>query len=208
MEPQKAVLVLRDGREIEAEFNLYLEARLALAPVIRDGAPGPMIEFRRRLVADSETDDAILFDNRYYGGADSADRISSAVMGGSEFEIATFPSLDLPEAEHRHGQSVYAWEEVNPARLSSLFGDFALTFEVTPQATADSFERLPASRFRAGTAAFTLHARLLGGELEAELAAACRDCADRVERFRLEAEERVLESEARAEARWVRDVEE
>lgn len=206
MEPRDDVLVLKDGSQIEAKFRLYLEARLAIAPVSRDGAPGPMIEFRSRLDAHSDTEGEIHFDNHHSDGTGGPDAISSATISGCQVEIDEFPFLDPPEAEWRHGceHDHFAWEEVSPALLRALFGDIGAHFEMIFQTTGPSPHDLPPSRFAEGSAGFYLNAHLLTGTLEKELASACRDCVGKVGAFRLELGERIDEVEAKADMRWMR----
>lgn len=206
MEPRDDVLVLKDGSQIEAKFRLYLEARLAIAPVSRDGAPGPMIEFRSRLDAHSDTEGEIHFDNHHSDGTGGSDAISSATISGDLAEIDKFPFLDPPGAERRHGcpHVYFAWEEVSPALLRALFGDVEAPFEMIFRTTDPSPHDLPPSRFAEGSAGFYLNAHLLTGTLEKELASACRDCADKVGAFRRELGERIDEVEAKAEMRWMR----
>lgn len=207
MEPHEDTLVLKGGRQIEAEFSLYLEARLALAPVSQDGLPGPMIEFRSRLDAFSETEGRIVFDNMHSDGSGGSDTISSALINGVEVEIAEFPFLDVPEAEWREDsfEHVYfAWEEISPALLRALFGEIERPFDMTFRERGDYAQELPPSRFPHGSAGFYLNACLLTGELEKHLAAACRDCADKVALFRHSLGQRIDEVEAEAEMRWTR----
>lgn len=207
MEPHEDTLVLKDGRQIEAEFRIYLEARLALAPVNQDGLPGPMIEFRSRLDAFSETEGRIDFDNMHSDGSGGSDAIRSALINGAEVEIAEFPLLDAPEAEWREDgyEHVYfAWEEVSPAILRSLFGEIERPFGIIFRERGTFVQELPPSRFPEGSAGFYLNAYLLTGELEKDLAAACRDCADKVALFREALDQRIVTAEAEAEMRWTR----
>mgnify|MGYP001111361683 CR=1 FL=1 len=207
MEPHEDTLVLKDGRQIEAEFSLYLEARLALAPVNQDGLPGPMIEFRSRLDAFSETEGRIDFDNMHSDGSGGSDTIRSALINGAEVEIAEFPLLDVPEAECREDgfEHVYfAWEEVSPALLRSLFGEIERPFDIMFRERGIYVQELPPSRFPQGSAGFYLNAYLLTGELEKDLAAACRKCTDKVALFRHSLGQRIDEVEAEAEMRWTR----
>jgi hypothetical protein len=207
MEPHEDILVLKGGRQIEAEFSLYLEARLALAPVNQDGLPGPMIEFRSRLDAFSETEGRIVFDNMHSDGSGGSDTIRSALINGVEVEIAEFPLLDVPEAEWREDslEHVYfAWREVSSALLRSLFGEIERPFDITFREREVYVQEMPPSRFPHGSAGFYLNAYLLTGELEKDLAAACRDCADKVVLFRNSLGQRIDEVEAEAEMRWTR----
>jgi hypothetical protein len=195
---------LSGGRLIEAHFSLLLEVRLALAPVNQDGAPGPMIEFRSRLDAYSEALGEIVFDNRHSDGSGGLNAISRARVEGQWFEILKFPKLEAVAAECRQDceNDNFAWEEISPASLSSLFGDPAMPFEMVYKKRAVPYEDLPPNRFESGTAAFFLSAHLISGGLEDELAESCRACAAILKAYRIDLESRISEAEAEAERRW------
>lgn len=204
---QVAVISLRDGRQIEATFSLLLEARIALAPINADGAVGPMIEFRSRMDARSASLGDIIFDNRYSDGSGGSDTISRAWIDGKWLDIAEFPVLEVVEAEYRHGcEHVYfSWEEVSPALLRSLFGDEVRPFDMVYRTGVSCYGDFPPSRFEFGLPAFYLNAHLLSGALEAELAEACRQCAEILEEYCTELDLRVADAESAAERRWAQD---
>ena len=205
MEPVIDTIVLEDGQTIDAEFKLYLEVRLALAPVSQDGVPGPMIEFRSRLDATHEELGDIPLDNQYSDGSGGSDEIRFAYISGVKRRIERFPILNSPPAEWRWEgveHAYYAWEEISPALLRSLFGDDALPFEMVFKDRLAELPEVPPSRFPSGYPGYYLSAHLLSDALKTELSEACRDCASKLAALREELERRIIEEEISAELRW------
>ncbi len=198
--PQVAKLTLSNGRQIEATFTLLLEARLALAPAYLDGAPGPMIEFRSRIDARSQTLGEIVFDNRNSDGSQENNKMSRALIENQWWDLAGGPALAHVEAEERDesGHESFAWKEISPAFLRSIFGEGAPPFEMTYRHSDDSSP----SRFQSGEPGFFLNAHLISGPLKAELSEACRSCNKMLDTYRDELEIRISDAETAAQHRW------
>ena len=203
-EQSPAKLRFSNGEELEIFAMISLEVRLALAPVGRTGEPGPLLEFRSRLDARGKKDGELVLKGAYFDETDGVLEINGAGLVGREAARVQLTDFTIPTARYRNGCSndYWAWEEVSPGLLQEIFGDWEAPLDMSHVRSGIDANRVPPSRFEAGTAAFFLNAYLMSGALETELMGACKSRAALLDQFRDTLDEKILGAEADANTRW------
>jgi hypothetical protein len=199
---QNGIIILDGGEEMELEFSLHLEMRLALGPTTSISQIGPLIEFRSVLEAQDQQVHTVTFDNPFTDGSDTVRemRCDEKIYG-----VVQMPELSFPDAERRDfpEHSYFAWTDVSPALLRDVLSDSNHTVSAARMEAILAKERPPV-RFERGSAAAKLHGELLDGTLEKLLTDACCTLKEGFETYQLKLRARILEAEAEARARWQR----
>ncbi len=203
-EASPATLCFGDGKEIEVFAEVFLEVRLALAPVGRSGLPGPMLEFRSSLSATSKAGGEAVIESAYFDVVDDVPHVRGSDVVDYDGAIAALEGFQLPKDLYRDGcgHSCWAWEEISPGLLREVFDDFAAPFLSCFGWSGLDTDQTQTSRFEAGTPAYFFNAHLISGTIERRLIEACNGRVALLRRFRDVEHQKILEAEAEASARW------
>jgi hypothetical protein len=203
---REGLIVLADGRLIEAEFRLALEVRLALARAHHGSPVGAMLEFRSRIDAGNAVTGKIGLDEPWTTGMDEGQRVDRVCLDGAWFAVAEFPEFDWGEPEQREGTSHhnFMWREVTPVLLRDLFGSCPepRSFQMVNARRGELPARAEVNRFGPEAGAFWLWDRLVSGGLEEELVRECRRCRSMLDDHIDLLDQRAAEAESEARRRW------
>ena len=209
---REGVIVLADGRRIEAEFRLALEVRLALARAHHGSPVSAMLEFRSRIDVQGAVHGKIGLDEPWTTGMDEGQTVERVNLAGEWCAVAAFQEFDWGEPEHREetAHCNFMWREVTPVLLRDLFGPHVghddgwndVSFRMVNAREDQLPSRAAVNPFDGGTGAFWLWERLVMGGLEEDLVRECRRCRSMLDDHIALLDQLAAEAESEAQSRW------